>query len=125
MLSLNKRQSHANDTRSYTTPAVYCGDSVDLDPHTNMTDVFNAVITGAQNVSHLCEYTLSSSRKGPSIAVVGSFDYTVSSLWPDLSNQCSFWPVRSVERYQGPFNKKLANKILVASNVVSTVSQSH
>ncbi|KAI0807372.1 TAP-like protein-domain-containing protein [Fomes fomentarius] len=94
-----KRQSHANDTRSYTTPAIYCGDSVDLNPHTNMTDVFNAVITGAQNVSHL-----------------------FSALWPDLSNQCSFWPVRSVERYQGPFNKKLANKILVASNIYDPIT---
>ena len=31
---------------------------------------------------------------------------------------CPFWPVRAVERYQGPFNKKLANKVLVISNTV-------
>ena len=39
-------------------------------------------------------------------------------MWPYLFHQCAFWPVRAVERYQGPFNKTLANKILVASNTV-------
>ncbi|KAI0747569.1 alpha/beta-hydrolase [Fomes fomentarius] len=97
--NFNKRASHSNETRSYTTPAIFCADSVDLNPHTNMTDVFNAVIASAQNVSHL-----------------------FSSVWPALSSQCSFWPVRSVERYQGPFNKKLANKILIASTLYDPIT---
>lgn len=42
----------------------------------------------------------------------------VSAAWPATFNYCPFWPVRAVEKYQGPFNKKLANKALVASNLV-------
>ncbi len=39
-------------------------------------------------------------------------------LWPAAIYECPFWPVRSVERYRGPFNRTLANKILIANNLV-------
>ncbi|KAI0746904.1 TAP-like protein-domain-containing protein [Daedaleopsis nitida] len=94
---LVRRQDEPDETRSYTFEAVLCGDSVDIDPHVNMTDVFEAVIKGSQTVSHM-----------------------FNSLWPSLT--CSFWPVRSVERYQGPFNKALANKILIASSKYDPVT---
>ena len=48
--------------------------------------------------------------------------YPVGTYWPAPDYLCPWWPVRAVERYQGPFNKKLANKIIVASNVVSVLS---
>lgn len=42
----------------------------------------------------------------------------VSVGWPAEFYTCPFWPVRAVERYQGPFNKTLANKVMVVSNTV-------
>ncbi|KAI0636319.1 TAP-like protein-domain-containing protein [Trametes polyzona] len=80
------------DTPSYTTEAIFCGDSVDL-TSTNMTDVFENIIASSQNVSHM-----------------------FASAWPFAAYYCSNWPVRAVERYQGPFNKTLANPILVIGN---------
>ena len=44
----------------------------------------------------------------------------VGGLWPTAFYLCPFWPVRSAERFQGPFNRTLANKIVIASNVVWT-----
>ena len=115
-----KRRTQANDTRSYSSTAIFCGDSVDLNPHTNMTDVLNAVVASAQNVSHLCEF--SSPGVPPWSTLTWILD-TVAALWPYLSNQCALWPERSVERYSGPFNKTLANKILVASTAVRLLSR--
>lgn len=43
----------------------------------------------------------------------------VTPVWPISWNYCPFWPARAVERYTGPFNKKLANKVLIANNRVS------
>ncbi|KAI0723376.1 alpha/beta-hydrolase [Earliella scabrosa] len=81
-------------TEVYSVTAILCADSVDPNPLTNMTTIFNAVINAAQTTSHLFSAIWSFSRVGP----------------------CAFWPARSLERYQGPFNKPLANKILIASN---------
>lgn len=53
---------------------------------------------------------------------IGTDECAVGAIWPGLGSQCSFWPVRSVERYQGPFNKTLANKIIVASTTASTAT---
>ncbi|KAI0807370.1 TAP-like protein-domain-containing protein [Fomes fomentarius] len=92
-----RRQNQMNETPSYSYQAIFCGDSVDVDPRVNMTDVFKAVIKGTQTVSHM-----------------------FASVWPSLT--CSFWPVRAVERYQGPFNKTLANKIVIASNTYDPVT---
>ncbi|KAI0820126.1 hypothetical protein BC628DRAFT_1341805 [Trametes gibbosa] len=40
-----------------------------------------------------------------------------AAVWGTPYEDCPFWPVRAVERYQGPFNKKLSNKVLVVSNL--------
>ncbi len=47
---------------------------------------------------------------------------TVGAGWYSQFYLCSFWPVRSVERYQGPFDKTLANKIIIGSNTVSALA---
>ncbi|KAI0746902.1 alpha/beta-hydrolase [Daedaleopsis nitida] len=96
---LRPRESQRNETRPYSFEAIFCGDSVDIDPNVNMTDVFNAIINGTQTISH-----------------------TIGSIWPSLT--CSFWPVRAVERYQGPWNSSLANKILIASSTASATPSS-
>ncbi|KAH9851187.1 TAP-like protein-domain-containing protein [Lenzites betulinus] len=81
-----------NPTRSYSDVAILCGDSID--PRgTHMSDVFQEVISASHNQSRM-----------------------FSSVWPALYYSCPFWPVRAVERYQGPFNKTLANKVMVVSN---------
>ncbi|KAI0689861.1 alpha/beta-hydrolase [Cerioporus squamosus] len=95
---LVKRGSESNDSPSYTDSAIYCGDSIDA-RGTTMEEVFKHIIPTARNVSHI-----------------------FGSIWPILFYRCSSWPVRSVERYQGPFNKKLANKILIASNTFDPVT---
>ncbi|RDX49113.1 alpha/beta-hydrolase [Lentinus brumalis] len=95
--ALVKRSSESNDSPSYTTSAIYCADSVDPQG-TTMEDAFKGITSATRNVSHM-----------------------FGSLWP-FPVYCSFWPVRSVERYQGPFNKKLANKILIASNLLDPIT---
>ncbi|KAI0806610.1 alpha/beta-hydrolase [Fomes fomentarius] len=85
-----RRQNQMKETRSYSDVAIFCRDSVDVDPHVNMTDVFKAAIKGTQTISHILT--------------------------------CSFWPVRVVERYQGPFNKTLANRILITSHTYDPVT---
>ncbi|KAI0718813.1 hypothetical protein C8T65DRAFT_706716 [Cerioporus squamosus] len=98
---LVKRGSESNDSPSYTDSAIYCGDSIDA-RGTTMEEVFKHIIPTARNL-------IQTSR-------------VVGSIWPILFYRCSSWPVRSVERYQGPFNKKLANKILIASNTFDPVT---
>ncbi|KAM5541070.1 hypothetical protein V8D89_005381 [Ganoderma adspersum] len=78
---------------SYTSSAIWCGDSIDR-PSTTMLDVFDGIIARSRNVSRM-----------------------YGGLWPAAIYECPFWPVRSVERYRGPFNKTLANKIIIASNL--------
>ncbi|TFK83375.1 hypothetical protein K466DRAFT_655259 [Polyporus arcularius HHB13444] len=96
--SLLERESEPNDSPSYTATAIWCADSVN--PRgTTMKAVFEGIISTAQNVSHM-----------------------FGAGWPTPFYLCSFWPVRSVERYQGPFNKKLANKILLASNIFDPIT---
>ncbi|RPD70273.1 alpha/beta-hydrolase [Lentinus tigrinus ALCF2SS1-7] len=95
---LVKRGSQPNDSPSFTETAIFCADSVDR-RGTTMEQIFKGIISTAQNVTHL-----------------------FGSGWPTSFYRCSFWPVRSVERYQGPFNKTLANKILVASNLLDPIT---
>ena len=47
---------------------------------------------------------------------------TVGTIWPNPIYACAFWPERAVERYMGPFNKTLANRVLVIGNTVSTIA---
>ncbi|KDN48830.1 hypothetical protein RSAG8_02817, partial [Rhizoctonia solani AG-8 WAC10335] len=42
--------------------------------------------------------------------------------WGDGGFYCHRWPVRAVERYTGPWNKKLANPILVIGNKADPVT---
>ncbi|KAI0355780.1 alpha/beta-hydrolase [Trametes cingulata] len=79
---------------SYTEPAVVCADSVDADPSLTMKDIFDEIVNVTRTVS-------------PSF---GAF-------FPVPWYRCLYWPVRAVERYQGPFNNKtLANRVLVIGN---------
>ncbi|KAH9858204.1 TAP-like protein-domain-containing protein [Lenzites betulinus] len=80
------------DTPPYSTQAILCGDSIDL-TNTSMSDVFQNIITTAQNTSHM-----------------------FAAAWPLAPYYCATWPVRAVERYQGPFNNTLANPILIIGN---------
>ncbi|KAI0830715.1 TAP-like protein-domain-containing protein [Trametes gibbosa] len=88
--SFSKRAEQ--DTPPYSTEAILCGDSIDL-TNTSMADVFQNIIATSQNISHM-----------------------FAAAWPFASYYCSTWPVRAVERYQGPFNNTLANPILIIGN---------
>ncbi|OJT07186.1 hypothetical protein TRAPUB_1958 [Trametes pubescens] len=90
--------SQQNQTRSYSNEAILCGDSIDL-RRTRMSEVFGTVIAASRNTSEM-----------------------FSVVWPAEFYACPFWPVRAVERYQGPFNKTLANKVMVVSNTFDPVT---
>ncbi|KAI0651007.1 TAP-like protein-domain-containing protein [Trametes meyenii] len=87
-----------NAAKSYTPVAILCGDSVDRQG-TTMEDVFKSIISSSKS---------------------GSKQF--GTAWHEPFFYCPFWPVRAVERYQGPFNKKLANKVLVVSNTFDPVT---
>ncbi|RPD63529.1 alpha/beta-hydrolase [Lentinus tigrinus ALCF2SS1-6] len=88
----------SNDSPSYSIHAISCGDAIDLQGVT-MEEQFKGIINNTRNISHL-----------------------FGTYWPAPDYLCAYWPVRAVERYQGPFNKKLANKIIVASNVYDPIT---
>ncbi|KAI0325960.1 alpha/beta-hydrolase [Cubamyces sp. BRFM 1775] len=92
------RKRQTNDSKTYGGPAIACGDSIDR-RGTKMISVLKGIISASRTGSHL-----------------------FTSVWPNLFNYCPFWPVRAVERYQGPFNNKLANKVLVLSNTYDPVT---
>ncbi|KAM5539524.1 hypothetical protein V8D89_006796 [Ganoderma adspersum] len=97
--SLMKRAE--NSSVSYTTQAILCGDAPDRTPNNTATmkDVFDTVISTAHNVSHM-----------------------LGTVWPNPIYACAFWPERAIERYMGPFNKTLANRILVIGNTYDPVT---
>ncbi|TFK83377.1 alpha/beta-hydrolase [Polyporus arcularius HHB13444] len=92
------KRTASNGSPSYSIHAITCGDAIDLHGVT-MEEQFKGIIDTARNISHM-----------------------FGASWPAPDYLCGFWPVRSVERYQGPFSKKLANKIIVASNVYDPVT---
>nr|VWP01715.1 Guanine nucleotide-binding protein alpha-4 subunit [Ganoderma boninense] len=94
--SLVKRAE--NDTTPYTTSAIMCADGKDRG-NVTMADIFNEIIAASRNISHM-----------------------FASQWPSSPYICSLWPERAVERYQGPFNKTLANRILVIGNTYDPVT---
>lgn len=51
--------------------------------------------------------------------------FAVAAAWPFATYYCPFWPTRAVERYEGPFNKTLANPILIIGNTVRTQVRSY
>ncbi|KAH9886642.1 Alpha/Beta hydrolase protein [Cubamyces lactineus] len=88
----SRRTSEPNTTPVYGPPAIICGDGVDQ-RGTSMEEIFQNIIYESGH---------------------GSTMFT--SVWPLPFYYCPFWPVRAVERYQGPFNRSLQNKVLILGN---------
>ena len=81
----------------YSIVAILCGDSADPSKATTK-DIFNEIVRVSQAVSH---------KFGP-IFNPRSF--------------CHRWSSRAVERYQGPFNKKPKNVVLVIGNQADPIT---
>ncbi|EJF61449.1 hypothetical protein DICSQDRAFT_60485 [Dichomitus squalens LYAD-421 SS1] len=94
-----RQDNKANATVSYTAIAIFCADDGVNPESTEMSTVFQSVVTQTQNVSHM-----------------------VGGVWPQPVYYCPFWPVRGVERYQGPFKKTLVNKIALVGNTYDPVT---
>ncbi|CAE6461451.1 unnamed protein product [Rhizoctonia solani] len=82
----------------YAFQGVTCADALDAG-NTTTKDVFDFLVHITRTVSPMF---------GPS--------------WGDGGLYCHRWPVRAVERYTGPWNKKLANPILVIGNEADPVT---
>ncbi|OJT06304.1 hypothetical protein TRAPUB_2844 [Trametes pubescens] len=94
------RRHEADEAATYGGIAIACSDSID--PRgTSMKDVFKNTIAATQSAN-------------------GSHLFT--PVWPISWNYCSFWPERAMERYTGPFNKTLANKVLIANNCLDAAT---
>ncbi|KAH7339936.1 TAP-like protein-domain-containing protein [Rhizoctonia solani] len=87
------------ETHMYANEAITCADSQDAGSTTTK-EVFDHIVNITRKVSPMF---------GP-IAVLGSATY------------CHRWPVRAVERYTGPWNKRLSNPILVLGNKLDPVT---
>ena len=92
-----KRQISEASAHTYALEAIYCGDGVDAGNMT-MRGAFDSIVYASENVSPMF---------GP--------------LWGVQGNVCFAWPARAVERYTGPWDKKLKNPILVIGNTVRVV----
>ncbi|CAE6452473.1 unnamed protein product [Rhizoctonia solani] len=101
---ISRRQSSTNGTtnddpaRDYAFQGVTCGDAVDPGNVTTK-DTFDFLVKVTREVSQMF---------GP--------------VWNDAGFYCHRWPVRAVERYTGPWNKKLVNPILVIGNEADPVT---
>ncbi|KAL1715230.1 Alpha/Beta hydrolase protein [Schizophyllum commune] len=89
----------ASLTPTYESEAIWCGDSVDAGNMT-MRDGFEAIVQASKDVSSLF---------GP-------------RWWDIPGNLCFAWPVRAVERYTGPWDKELSNRILVIGNTADPIT---
>ncbi|KAL1677033.1 Alpha/Beta hydrolase protein [Schizophyllum commune] len=89
----------ASLTPTYESEAIWCGDSVEAGNMT-MRDGFDAIVKTSEEVSTLF---------GP-------------RWWDIPGNLCFAWPVRAVERYTGPWNKQLRNRILVIGNTADPIT---
>ncbi|KAH7341643.1 TAP-like protein-domain-containing protein [Rhizoctonia solani] len=105
LVDILPRQSNTNNNATNDDPApdyafqgVTCADAVDAGSTTTK-DVFDFLVHVTRTVSPMF---------GPS--------------WGDGGFYCHRWPVRAVERYTGPWNKKLANPILVIGNEADPVT---
>ncbi|TRM60751.1 TAP-like protein-domain-containing protein [Schizophyllum amplum] len=78
--------------------AISCGDSIDAG-NTTIKNSFDEILFVTRNVSPMF---------GPTFTSQGT--------------SCYAWPVRAVERYSGPWNNKLSNKILVIGNQADPVT---
>ncbi|KAG8730885.1 hypothetical protein FRC12_020025 [Ceratobasidium sp. 428] len=90
--------SSVDPAPDYAFQAVTCGDAMDAG-NTTTKDVFDSLVYVTQTVSQMF---------GP--------------YWGDAGFYCHQWPVRAVERYIGPWNKKLSNPILVIGNEADPVT---
>ncbi|KAL1761685.1 Alpha/Beta hydrolase protein [Schizophyllum commune] len=89
----------ASLTPAYESEAIWCGDSVDAGNMT-MRDGFEAIVQASKDVSSL-----------------------FGTRWWDIpGNLCFAWPVRAVERYTGPWDKELSNRILVIGNTADPIT---
>ncbi|KAG8731172.1 hypothetical protein FRC11_004815, partial [Ceratobasidium sp. 423] len=101
---ISRRQNSNNGTTNedpapnYAFQGVTCGDAVDPGNVTTK-DTFDFLVKVTREVSQMF---------GP--------------IWNDAGFYCHRWPVRAVERYTGPWNKKLANPILVIGNEADPVT---
>ncbi|KAG8720004.1 hypothetical protein FRC09_010255 [Ceratobasidium sp. 395] len=102
---ITKRQANASNpdesdlpSSTYAIHAITCTDAVDPgDTTTRM--VFDEIVRVTREVSPMF---------GP--------------IWNIAGFVCHKWPVRAVERYTGPWNKKLSNPILVIGNEADPVT---
>ncbi|KAL1702331.1 TAP-like protein-domain-containing protein [Schizophyllum commune] len=93
-----KRQEAQDLPTTDSTLVISCGDSVDAG-NTTIQNTFDEILFVTRNISPLF---------GP--------------LFNAQGTSCYAWPVRAVERYSGPWNKKLSNKILVTGNQADPVT---
>ncbi|QRV77215.1 Abhydrolase domain-containing protein [Ceratobasidium sp. AG-Ba] len=94
-----KRQTNATEKASaYGRQSITCADAIDAG-NTTTRDVFDEMVRVTRDVSQMF---------GPAFEIGGFY--------------CHRWPVRAVERYTGPWNKKLANPILVIGNEADPVT---
>ncbi|KAF8738369.1 MEROPS serine peptidase family S33, partial [Rhizoctonia solani] len=104
LLDIVRRQTSNNGTSNndpapdYSFQGVTCADAVDAG-NTTTRDVFDFLVKVTREVSPMF---------GPQ--------------WGDGGLYCHRWPVRAVERYTGPWNKKLSNPILVIGNEADPVT---
>ena len=87
----------AYEMNDYSIVAIFCGDSADQIGATTK-DVFNEIIRVSRDVSH-------------------KFGATFNARF-----FCHRWSSRAVERYQGPFNKKPKNAVLVIGNQADPIT---
>ncbi|KAG8684589.1 hypothetical protein FRC09_015290, partial [Ceratobasidium sp. 395] len=91
----NGNGGNANDdppSDDYTFQAVACADSADAGNVTTKM-VFDSLVDSARTASPV-----------------------FGQLWSEAGLYCHNWPVRAVERFTGPFNKTLSNRIIVVGN---------
>ncbi|QRV77216.1 Abhydrolase domain-containing protein [Ceratobasidium sp. AG-Ba] len=95
----DKRDTNSSDPESdQAIIAITCADALEAGNTITM-DVFDEVIRVTRDVSPMF---------GPS--------------WGQAGFMCHHWPVRAVERYDGPWNNTLANPILVIGNEADPVT---
>ncbi|GAB1525262.1 hypothetical protein RhiTH_008420 [Rhizoctonia solani] len=94
----NNGTSNNDPAPDYSFQGVTCADAVDAG-NTTTRDVFDFLVKVTREVSPMF---------GPQ--------------WGDGGLYCHRWPVRAVERYTGPWNKKLSNPILVIGNEADPVT---
>ena len=86
-----------DEPNDYAIIAILCSDAPDPNGATTK-DVFNEIIRVSQTVSHKFGSAMSAKR------------------------YCHRWTSRAVERYQGPFNKKPKNVVLVIGNQADPIT---